>query len=48
MENKKYVVCRDNIYVGEVVRTDSIYRYEGDVNFFRTNPGQLSTGSWKS
>lgn len=24
MENKKYVVCRDDIYVGEVVRTDSI------------------------
>ena len=48
MENKKYVVCRDNIYVGEVVRTDSIYRYEGDDNFFRTKPRQLSTGSWRS
>lgn len=48
MENKKYVVCRDNIYVGEVVRTDSIYRYEGDYDFFRTKPGQLSTGSWRS
>ena len=48
MENKKYVVCRDNIYVGEVVRTDSIYRQEGDDNFFRTKPGQLSTGSWRS
>ena len=48
MENKKYVVCRDNIYVGEVVRTDSIYRYEGDDDFFRTKPGQLSTGSWRS
>lgn len=48
MENKKYVVCRDNIYVGEVVRTDSIYRYEDDDDFFRTKPGQLSTGSWRS
>ncbi|MBQ3020667.1 MAG: hypothetical protein IJD92_00405 [Bacilli bacterium] len=48
MENKKYVVCRDNIYVGEVVRTDSIYRYEGDDDFFRTKPRQLSTGSWRS
>ena len=48
MENKKYVVCRDNIYVGEVVRTDSIYRYEGDDDIFRTKPGQLSTGSWRS
>ena len=48
MENKKYVVCRDNIYVGEVVRANSIYRYEGNDNFFRTKPGQLSTGSWRS
>lgn len=48
MENKKYVVCRDNIYVGEVVRTDSIFRYDGDNSFFRTKPGQLMTGSWRS
>ena len=48
MENKKYVVCRDNIYVGEVVRTDSIYRYDGDHDFFKTKPGQLSTSSWRS
>ena len=48
MENKKYVVCRDEIYVGEVVRTDSIYRYEGDDDFFRTKPGQLSPCSWRS
>ena len=48
MENKRYVVCRDEIYVGEVVRTDSMYRYEGDDGFFRTKPGQLSTGSWRS
>jgi len=48
MENKKYVVCRDNIYVGELVRTDSIYRYEGEDDFFRIKPGQLSTGSWRS
>lgn len=46
MENKKYKVNRDNIYVGEVVRTDRIYRYEGDTDFFRTKPGQLDTGSW--
>jgi len=48
MENKKYIVCRDNIYVGELVRTDSIYRYEGEDDFFRIKPGQLSTGSWRS
>lgn len=33
MENKKYKVNRDNIYVGEVVRTDRIYRYEGTLIF---------------
>lgn len=48
MENKKYVVCRDDIYVGEVVRTDSIYRYEGVDELFRTKPGQLKTSSWKT
>lgn len=48
MENRKYKVCRDNIYVGEVVRTDHIYRYEGDSDFFGTKPGQLLTDSWFS
>lgn len=55
MENRKYKVSRDNIYVGEVVRTDKIYRYEedsdfyeGDSDFFGTKPGQLDTGSWSS
>lgn len=48
MENKRYVVSRDDIYVGEVVRTDSIYRYEGDSEFFRTKPGQLDTCLWRS
>ena len=46
MENKKYKINRDNIYVGEVVKTDKIYRYEGDHDFFLTKPGQLSTGGW--
>ena len=48
MENRNYVVDRDQIYVGEVVRTDRIYRYEGDTDFFNTKPGQLDTGSWRS
>lgn len=48
MESRKYSVSRDNVYVGEVVETDRIYRYEGDTNLFRTKPGQLSTGSWFS
>lgn len=48
MENRKYKVSRENIYVGEVVRTDSIYRYDGDSDLFRTKPGQLSVGSWFS
>ena len=48
MENKKYVVCRDDIYVGELVRTNKIYRYTGDCDFFGTKPGQLTTCVWKS
>lgn len=48
MENRKYKVSRDNIYVGEVVRTNKIYRYESDTDFFGTKPGQLCTGSWFS
>lgn len=48
MENRNYKVNRDNIYVGEVVRTDSIYRYNGDTDFFRTKPVMLDTGSWFS
>ncbi len=46
MENRKYKISRDNIYVGEVVRTDRIYRYEVDSDFFRTKSGQLDTWSW--
>ena len=43
MENKKYVVCRDNIYVGEVIEIhgDKMYRNERKDNFFYTKPGQL-------
>lgn len=48
MENRKYKVSRDNIYVGEVVRTDRIYRYDEDTDFFRTKPGQLDIGGWFS
>ena len=49
MESKTYVVCRDNIYVGKVLRTnDSIYRDNGDVNYFRTKPGQLIVNAYKS
>lgn len=48
MENRKYKVCRDNIYVGEVALTNKIYRYEGNSNFFLTKKGELTTGSWCS
>lgn len=39
MENRKYKVNRDNIYVGEVVRSDRIYRYEGIWTYFVLNQG---------
>ncbi len=42
MKNRNYVVCRDNIYVGEVVKAFRIYRYEGESIFFGTKPGQLN------
>lgn len=48
MESKKYIVCKDDIYVGEVVRTDSIYRYEGDSDFFNTKPVQLAIAAYES
>lgn len=48
MENKKYVVCRDNIYVGEVVKAHSIYRYNGEDVFYKAKIGQLSVSSWRS
>ncbi len=48
MNNRKYTVCRDNIYIGEVVKTSKIYRYEGKTNLFRTQPGQLNESSWFS
>lgn len=45
MENRKYVVCRDNIYVGEVVRPFSIF---GDNYIFRTKSGKLYMHGWRS
>lgn len=48
MENKNYKVCRDNIYVGEVVRANEIYRYEGDTDLFHTKPDRLEINSWFS
>lgn len=42
MKDLKYKVCRENIYVGEVIKLSSgIDRHEGDSNFFYTKPGQL-------
>lgn len=46
MENKKYKVSRDNIYIGEVVSTDSIRRL--NTNMFHQKAGQLDVGVWKS
>ncbi len=47
MESRKYTVCRDDIFVGSVVRTDSVHRYEGEDAFFNTQPGELDTGSYR-
>jgi hypothetical protein len=47
MESRKYTVCRDDIYVGSVVRTDRVYRYDGVEPFFNTQPGELDTGAYR-
>ncbi len=41
MKNRNYKVCRDNIYVGEVVRTDQVNQYKGEVNCLTVEPGQI-------
>lgn len=41
MENRKYVVNRDEIYVGEVVRAEGVYCFGGDNDFFGVKAGQL-------
>lgn len=46
MKTKIYKVNRDNVYVGEVVKTDTIYRWNEEYEFFRTKPGQLNTGNY--
>lgn len=48
MEDINYKINRDSIYVGEVVRTDEIIRYEGSTNFFRTKPDELYPGNYFS
>lgn len=48
MENKEYKVSRNDIYIGEVVSTDRIYRYKGDTTLLNTKPGQLYTGGYFS
>lgn len=47
MESRKYTVCRDDVFVGSVVRTDSVHRYEGEEPFFNTQPSQLDTSSYR-
>lgn len=49
MENRKYTVCRDNIYVGEVITTNQIERYEGpEDNHFKHKPGLLAPSGYRT
>lgn len=48
MKDRKYVVSRDDVYVGEVVRAFNIYRDLGEVDIFEAKSGKLDTGSWFS
>lgn len=46
MENRKYKVCRDNVYVGEVVKTSCVYRRGVDINL-DLKPGELDISYFK-
>lgn len=48
MKNRNYKVCRENIFVGEVVKTDKVYRQSEDSLFLTTKAGKLTTSSWFS
>lgn len=48
MENRKYVIKRNAIHVGEVIRSDRIYRYEGKKESITCHPGQLAASSYYS
>ncbi len=48
MQNIKYRVSRDNVYVGEVAKVDEIFRYSEDRHFYNTKAGQLDLSSWVS
>jgi len=45
MKNRNYVVCRDSIYVGELIKTSGkyIYRHNDDID-----EAQLSVNRWRS
>lgn len=45
MENRKYVISRDDVYVGSVVLAHNIYRRDADV-FLGTKAGKLDTSCW--
>lgn len=48
MENRKYIVCRDNIYVGEVVKTRCVFRRGYNNMGINTDGEKLTIQSWKS
>lgn len=49
MENRKYLVSRNDVYVGEVINTISgIYRLDDDCGFFGAKAGELDVSCWSS
>lgn len=48
MKSREYLVSRDDIYVGEVIRTDSISRNIGNGNFSETKKRKLEPSIWQS
>lgn len=47
MENRKYKVCRDNIYVGRVIRTGCVYQ-QGTTSVSNESAGKLDVERWRS
>lgn len=45
MKNRGYKVSRANIFAGNLVKAESIYRHKGDYEIFHIKTGQLITGN---
>lgn len=47
MKNRKYIVCRDNVFVGEVIRTGCVFQKDA-IGISSEKTGMLGVGYWRS